>query len=236
MKFILKTYNLNTTDDELLEDLKKTAKGLRKKKLTTDEYNACGKFSSSTLINRFGSWNNTLLKAGLEINRVHSLTQPELFENLKKVWTTLKRQPLLKEMVKPLSAYSYSAYYNKFGTWRAALISFVKQQEKRTGLNPGKKVNQNKGPKAKVNSGKNQLKEIKRRKNKHVSKSIRYDILKRDKYKCRACGSSPATNPKVILHVDHIIPYSKGGKTVPRNLQTLCSDCNYGKGTKTNRN
>ena len=42
--------------------------------------------------------------------------------------------------------------------------------------------------------------------------------------------SSPATNPSTILHVDHIIPWSQGGETVIDNLQTLCSDCNLGKG------
>ncbi|WP_343324290.1 HNH endonuclease signature motif containing protein [Streptococcus sp. Marseille-P8640] len=33
----------------------------------------------------------------------------------------------------------------------------------------------------------------------------------------------------VVLHVDHIIPWSKGGETVLGNLQTLCSKCNLGK-------
>lgn len=34
------------------------------------------------------------------------------------------------------------------------------------------------------------------------------------------------------LHVDHIMPISKGGKTEPSNLRTLCIDCNLGKGAK----
>jgi 5-methylcytosine-specific restriction endonuclease McrA len=33
----------------------------------------------------------------------------------------------------------------------------------------------------------------------------------------------------VVLHVDHIIPWSKGGQTVDENLQTLCDRCNLGK-------
>lgn len=36
----------------------------------------------------------------------------------------------------------------------------------------------------------------------------------------------------VKLHVDHVIPVSRGGKSVMDNLQTLCEDCNCGKGNK----
>lgn len=66
--------------------------------------------------------------------------------------------------------------------------------------------------------------------NRAPSMKLRFEILKRDNFKCCACGSSPATNPTVELHIDHIIPWSKGGETVKDNLQTLCSICNIGKG------
>ena len=32
-----------------------------------------------------------------------------------------------------------------------------------------------------------------------------------------------------ILHVDHVVPWSKGGETVLDNLQVLCHVCNIGK-------
>lgn len=62
-----------------------------------------------------------------------------------------------------------------------------------------------------------------------VSDKLRYQVLKRDNFKCCACGASPAKDPSVELHIDHIIPYSKGGETIMENLQTLCSKCNLGK-------
>ena len=62
-----------------------------------------------------------------------------------------------------------------------------------------------------------------------VSDKLRYQILKRDNFKCCACGASPAKDPSIELHIDHIIPWSKGGETAPDNLQTLCSKCNLGK-------
>ena len=62
-----------------------------------------------------------------------------------------------------------------------------------------------------------------------ISDKLRYQVLKRDNFKCCACGASPAKDPSVELHIDHIIPWSKGGETTIDNLQTLCSRCNLGK-------
>lgn len=59
---------------------------------------------------------------------------------------------------------------------------------------------------------------------------LRYDILKRDGFRCQICGASAKDGVK--LHVDHIVPVSKGGKTVPSNLRTLCNRCNLGKRDK----
>ncbi len=62
--------------------------------------------------------------------------------------------------------------------------------------------------------------------------SLRYQILKRDNFRCVSCGASPAKDPSVELHIDHIIPWSKGGETTADNLQTLCSKCNLGKSNR----
>ncbi len=53
--------------------------------------------------------------------------------------------------------------------------------------------------------------------------------MRRDDFKCVACGRNPASNSEVILHVDHIIAWDKGGETIYENLQSLCSICNIGK-------
>jgi 5-methylcytosine-specific restriction endonuclease McrA len=54
-------------------------------------------------------------------------------------------------------------------------------------------------------------------------------VLQRDRFTCCTCGASPALTPSTELHVDHIVPWSKGGETVLGNLQPLCSVCNLGK-------
>lgn len=62
-----------------------------------------------------------------------------------------------------------------------------------------------------------------------IGLQLRFKVFKRDKFKCCICGASPAKDPTVELHVDHIIPWSEGGETTLDNLQTLCSKCNIGK-------
>lgn len=59
---------------------------------------------------------------------------------------------------------------------------------------------------------------------------MRYQILKADGFKCVACGNGPAEGAK--LQIDHKLPYSLGGLTELRNLQTLCADCNLSKSNR----
>ncbi|MGA3403370.1 MAG: HNH endonuclease [Acetobacteraceae bacterium] len=39
-------------------------------------------------------------------------------------------------------------------------------------------------------------------------------------------------NPECFLHVDHILPWSRGGKTREDNLRTLCEICNVAGGNR----
>lgn len=63
-----------------------------------------------------------------------------------------------------------------------------------------------------------------------LTKELRQKIMIRDNYTCQICGKYMPDG--VGLHIDHIIPVSKGGKSVESNLQVLCSKCN---GSKSNR-
>jgi hypothetical protein len=63
-------------------------------------------------------------------------------------------------------------------------------------------------------------------KRKALSKTIRFEVFKRDSFKCQYCGQSA---PDVILHVDHIAPVAKGGTNDIANLVTACLSCNAGK-------
>lgn len=62
--------------------------------------------------------------------------------------------------------------------------------------------------------------------------ALKEAIKIRDDYTCCKCGNSIYKEPNLLLEVDHIIPISKGGKTEPNNLQTLCWKCNRAKGNR----
>lgn len=63
-----------------------------------------------------------------------------------------------------------------------------------------------------------------------MTPKLRKRIMERDNYTCQECGKHMPD--EVGLHIDHIIPVSKGGKTVESNLQVLCSKCNRKKSNK----
>lgn len=65
---------------------------------------------------------------------------------------------------------------------------------------------------------------------KALSKRLRFEVFKRDQFKCRYCGRNPSSG--AILNVDHIIPVAKNGTNDILNLITSCFDCNSGKSDK----
>jgi hypothetical protein len=62
-----------------------------------------------------------------------------------------------------------------------------------------------------------------------------WEILARDNWTCCSCGRSVKEHG-ITLHVDHIIPRSKGGTDERENLQTLCVKCNIGKSNRDQTN
>lgn len=60
-----------------------------------------------------------------------------------------------------------------------------------------------------------------------ISKTMLISVMLKSGSACVACGSDQA------LHVDHIVPHSRGGSNDIENLQMLCARCNLAKGAKT---
>ncbi len=226
MEFVLNEYNRNIPDEELIEDVKGVAVGLNKNSVTIAEYEKYGRFHPSTLQRRFGSWFKLMQLCKLEPARSKiNISEDELFSNLEHVWISLGRQPKYHELKKPLSNYSAGTYEKRFGSFRKALEEFVKYMSTETVSVSKPEENHPLDNKTK----------IVHRTKREISDRLRFQILMRDGFTCKACGRSPMNEMGVKLHVDHIIPWSKGGETVPENLETKCEQCNLGKGNAFNR-
>ena len=65
-----------------------------------------------------------------------------------------------------------------------------------------------------------------RRGHRPISGSVRYEVLKRAKFRCELCG---ITAEDKNIEVDHIFPKSLGGKDDLSNFQALCYTCNAAK-------
>ena len=59
-----------------------------------------------------------------------------------------------------------------------------------------------------------------------IKLKTRFAILERDGFMCIYCGKNGTEG---TLHVDHVVPVSKGGETTEDNLVTACVECNLGK-------
>src|SRR5215510_7396771 len=58
----------------------------------------------------------------------------------------------------------------------------------------------------------------------------RHRIFARDRYRCQYCGRHGTA---FDLTLDHILPKSRGGRTLAENLLTSCQVCNNRKGDRT---
>lgn len=210
-------HNKHVSDDELCEDLIRVAEILHVRSVSVNQYNEYGNYHSATLSRRFGSWNDALIKVGLTPEfSGRAFSDEELFENIEKVWVARGKQPVRRDMnSKSLSSISSATYLRRFGTWNAALQAFVDY----------------------INSEETESRQISNaqtnntvRDKRDANLRTRFLIMQRDNFKCCLCGASPANAPSVVLHIDHIIPWSKGGSTTFDNLRTLCDKCNLGKG------
>jgi hypothetical protein len=223
-----KSRNYNISAEDCLADLKRVAQKLGKSSVTTEDYKAHGQFSPAPLVRHFGSWFAALDAAGLERTRILHVTDEDYFKNLEQMWVHIGRQPHYSEVQKPFSRYSVRAYEYRFGSWRKALESFVASvnQEPETEGYVGKQPIEHTEEKM----GQSEDKQLSPPQiSRHISWRLRFLVMRRDSFKCQSCGRNPAMTAGVILNVDHIHPWSKGGPTQMDNLQTLCEQCNIGK-------
>ena len=220
-------FKYDFSDEDVVIDLKRVAEITETETLTAKEYNSHGRYYSTTLIRRYGTWNNILELAGMKANLNRNFSDEQMFEEIERIWVVLGRQPTTTDIKKGISKYSLNSYVRRFGGWRNALQAFVdyinsdEKQEEITNVSKQKSIT--------TFSENKDICDVYHKTSRDINLRMRFKVLQRDNFKCCTCGASPAKDPSVELHIDHIMPWSKGGETEIDNLQTLCSKCNLGK-------
>ena len=211
------------SDNDVIADVKRVATIYKQDTITANEYSEYGTYHSHTLIRRYGGWNKILKLAGMSLNMNRNFTTEEMFEEIERIWILLGRQPTTTDIKGGISKFSLQSYARRFGGWRGALEAFVDY------------INSDFSNEELIAVEEEQSKLTRKgltqshRTRRDINLRLRFLVMKRDNFKCCACGASPAKDSTVELHIDHIIPWVKGGETVIENLQTLCSKCNLGK-------
>ena len=217
------TNNIKISTKEILAELIKVSVLLQTNSFTINQF-ADNSTMTKYVFKGDNGFNKLMKLAGLETPKIsRKYNDDDCFENLLKVWSFYGRQPNYDEMKNEPSSVGPKAYVLRWGSWTNALLTFLD------------KINSDFPDLPKENDIKENNKEVKNsikstpEDKRDIPIGLRFKILKRDYYKCVICGRSPATNIGIELHVDHIFPFSKGGKTQFDNLRTLCNECNIGK-------
>lgn len=213
--------------EEVLADIKRVAEISGSASLTTEQYEQLGRYSVPPVQRLFGEWRHALAAAGLQTSSSYKkpLSQPELFENLERVWRALGRQPRQADLRDPISSLGHDIYCRRFGSWRKALEAFVEYMtQPQVRLDETAKSDDPAPETERVTTN-----DAEASGSRTAGWRLRFLVMRRDRFSCIHCGASPSSEPGTVLVIEHVVPWSKGGLTVFDNLQTLCEPCNGGK-------
>jgi hypothetical protein len=238
MDFNLQRKRLNEMSKEkMLSELEKAAKHFNYIEFSLREFNKIAEISASPIKKHFGSWRNGLdalrkhlQQKGLDLSpRPHApqrvYSDKDLFDEMERIWKKVSQRPSCTEWEISEPKISHNCYRQRFGGWVNACTKFIEYKMGKEILADDLVLPEREDSKTQLKVKTNYKKENSR----NVSLALRLKVLSRDNFRCVFCGKSPATDIGTKLHIDHIKPFSKGGKSRLENLQTLCEECNLGK-------
>lgn len=219
---------------KIIDELERIAKHFDYKDFRGKEFDNLSEISFGTVIREFGTWEKALaflrenlskknIQLGSRRNR-RQYKEKELFDEMERIWNMLGHRPSPNEWKMSKASISDNTYMRYFGGWQNACLKFI--EYKMGGSIFSDDENETKSEKETKKT------EYKIEDSRSIPLNIRLKVLDRDNFRCVFCGRSPATDIGVKLHIDHIEPFSKGGKSIFENLQTLCQDCNLGKSNR----
>lgn len=234
------------SEEEILLELEKVAKLYNYEHFRRKDFDAVADIHSATIERHFGgSWSKGLKALELRLQSKNIVLKPasrharytserEMFEEIERIWLNLGHRPSRNEWTAARPKISYDTIYRRFNGWTNACKRFIEHKTGEVLVDEdlsSEDVDLDSGSSLVNNSPNIEAKEKKPtiQRTRSISLNIRIKVLSRDNFRCVFCGKSPATDLGTKLHIDHIIPFSKGGTNDTENLQTLCEACNIGK-------
>lgn len=224
----------------VIEELERAAKSFDYKDFKQEDFDKISEISSYKVYREFGSWEKALLflkdhleKKGIPFElttRRSRYSLEEIFADMEKVWLKLGHRPSRNEWTASCPEINFSTIERRFGGWQNACLKFIEYKS-------GELIN----PEENTGGSLEAISKPKRKKLSNVTVveqtrtiplNVRLRVLNRDNFRCVFCGKSPATDIGTKLHIDHIVPFSRGGANTLENLQTLCVQCNLGKSSQ----
>jgi hypothetical protein len=207
-------------EEELIREIMAFSQVNEGKPISKRAYNnwAGARFSAETISRYFGTWEDGCRNAGVRFLKKDQYSDEELIEHFEVVWRWRGQRLVTRDLheynKKHKTTLHSVAYSRRWGSFQTFVRLFSQYKLGQITFE--------------------QLVESKKQKNlrEPITPALRAKVLRRDNYTCRDCGASPRNDPNIILHIHHVIPVSKGGKTELSNLVTNCNLCNLGKGDK----
>ncbi|MBI4079349.1 MAG: HNH endonuclease [Candidatus Levybacteria bacterium] len=225
--------------EKIIDELAKVSETYNHTRFTSKEFLRNASIGHQTVFREFVTWDaamdcltdylkqkNITLKPRTKPKRKDAYTQKQIFDEMQRIWSQIGHRPSKIEWEQTNPKINYNTVRRHFNGWTNACLRFI---EYITGEN--NIVENIDASVEKINMDKNRI-IYKPEDNRTIPLGTRLKILARDNFRCVYCGKSPSTDIGTKLHIDHIIPFSKGGKSIEENLQTLCLECNFGKSNK----
>ncbi len=212
-KFDLAAKRNRLSDEDVVLALQGAAKAFGGSYFSTTQYEGLSgkRPHPATISSRFGSWKKALKLIGISGGREKWHSAEQLIQNLEAIWKELGYPPgqeKIKTLGQKISGGPYRRHWGSVRSACKALAAFHNGSMSREKLLAGNVTAFTRTT---------------------IPLNIRWDVLKRDNYRCTKCGASPSNNHQVELEVDHVYAVAKGGRNTLENLQTLCRKCNQGK-------
>lgn len=176
------------------------------------------RFSADTIRRFFGNWQNACVKANLNPWKNPEYGDLEIIDLVENVWRWRGQRPTIDDLKKYNLEHGtmldVGTVARRWGTWKKFLMLISKMGRGQISKEDVIKAKQDASPRDPISPG------------------MRTSVLNRDNYTCVDCGASPRKDQSVTLHIHHLKPVSKGGKSTLDNLVTNCRACNLGKGDR----